>query len=125
MGATAATLVLAQLAVASTEARSAVAAKAADESVDERDKALAECDETVVLKNGDRDEASCAPLSRAEPQVARTNGFFPFPLAGLVAQAGLFSATIASNSKNCGKGNNSGTGGGSGGQNNGNCPASP
>ena len=75
----------------------------------------------VRIENG----KACAALIRAEPAVAKTNGFFPFPASALFAQAAAATLAVTSNSKNCGKGNNSNTGNGNGGQNNGNCPASP
>ena len=74
---------------------------------------------------GKKKNKGCAPLARVEPDVARTNGFFPLPMASVLALTAGATLAVASNSKNCGKGNNSGTGNGNGGQNNGNCPASP
>ena len=108
-------VLLAQVAGSSAAAKPARAAQAAERTI-------VKCKKTddQVKRN-----KACAPLARAEPAVARTNGFFPLPLAAVLAQAAAGSLAVASNSKNCGKGNNSGTGNGNGGQNNGNCPASP
>ena len=58
----------------------------------------------------------CVPIAQAEPKVARSNGFLPFLAIPAVVGSAAVAAAVT-NSKNCGKGNNS--------QNNGNCPASP
>lgn len=106
---------LAQTAFSAAAAKSARAPQAAERVAEKCKKS----DDLVKRRKG------CTPLARAEPAVAKKNGFFPLPMAALLAQTTAASLAVASNSKNCGKGNNSGTGTGNGGQNNGNCPASP
>ena len=61
-------------------------------------------------------DRKCNAIAQAEPNVAKSNSFFPFGVAPIAAVTAA-TAAAAANQKNCGKGNNS--------QNNGNCPASP
>lgn len=105
---------LTQTAVSAASAKSARAPQAAE-------RVVVKCKKSEdQVKRG----KGCAPVAWAESAVAKTNGFVPLTIGAVVATA-AGALVLASNSKNCGKGNNSGTGSGNGGQNNGNCPASP
>lgn len=59
----------------------------------------------------------CRKVSSADPQVAKSSGFFQSVGAPLAVGGAGITAAAASKGKNCGRGNNS--------QNNGNCAASP
>lgn len=112
-------VLLAQVASSSAAAKPASAPQAA-----EREDVKCKKSDDLGKKNSKKNKR-CAPLGWAEPDVARANGFFPLQFASVLALTAGATLAVASNSKNCGKGNNSGTGNGNGGQNNGNCPASP